>query len=108
MSSRRSFSGGFCGAATSFHSIIGMAETPLGIGNGSTETAEKLLTKLSGFLISRAMPAVNWPSEGSGSLVPRLSIAHHGPRPPVPIEVRPHVGTVLAAWSFAINGGSAR
>ena len=28
MSSKRSFSGGFCGAATSFHSIIGMAETP--------------------------------------------------------------------------------
>ena len=28
----------------------------------STETAEKLLTKLSGFLISCAMPAVSWPS----------------------------------------------
>ena len=31
----------------------------------STETLEKLLTKLSGFLISWAMPAVSWPSEAS-------------------------------------------
>jgi hypothetical protein len=31
----------------------------------STETPEKLLTKLSGFLISWAMPAVSWPSEAS-------------------------------------------
>ena len=31
----------------------------------SMETAEKLLTKLSGFLISWAMPAVSWPSEAS-------------------------------------------
>ena len=31
----------------------------------STEMAEKLLTKLSGFLISCAMPAVSWPSEAS-------------------------------------------
>ena len=33
----------------------------------STDTAEKLLTKLSGFLISWAMPAVSWPSEASFS-----------------------------------------
>src|SRR6516162_1493886 len=31
----------------------------------STDTPEKLLTKLSGFLISWAIPAVNWPSEAS-------------------------------------------
>ena len=31
----------------------------------SAETPEKLLTKLSGFLISWAIPAVNWPSEAS-------------------------------------------
>src|ERR1700738_700055 len=34
----------------------------------STEMAEKLLTKLSGFLISCAIPAVNWPSEASFSV----------------------------------------
>ena len=34
----------------------------------STETAEKLLTKLSGFLISCAIPAVSWPSEASFSV----------------------------------------
>ena len=34
----------------------------------STEIAEKLLTKLSGFLISCAMPAVSWPSEASFSV----------------------------------------
>ena len=33
----------------------------------SAESAEKLLTKLSGFLISCAMPAVSWPSEASFS-----------------------------------------
>ena len=31
----------------------------------SVEMAEKLFTKLSGFLISCAMPAVSWPSEAS-------------------------------------------
>ena len=31
----------------------------------SADTPEKLLTKLSGFLISWAMPAVSWPSEAS-------------------------------------------
>ena len=41
----------------------------------STETAEKLLTKLSGFLISWAMPAVNWPSEASFSVCTRRSCA---------------------------------
>ena len=30
----------------------------------STETAEKLFTKLSGFLISWAIPAVSWPERG--------------------------------------------
>src|SRR4051812_19047211 len=34
----------------------------------SAETAEKLLTKFSGFLISWAMPAVSWPSEASFSV----------------------------------------
>ena len=41
----------------------------------SVETAEKLLTKLSGFLISCAMPAVNWPSEASFSVWTRRSCA---------------------------------
>ena len=41
----------------------------------STETAEKLLTKLSGFLISCAMPAVSWPSEASFSVWTRRSCA---------------------------------
>ena len=41
----------------------------------STETAEKLLTKLSGFLISCAIPAVNWPSEASFSVWTRRSCA---------------------------------
>ena len=41
----------------------------------STETAEKLLTKLSGFLISCAMPAVSWPSEASFSVWTRRSWA---------------------------------
>ena len=41
----------------------------------STETAEKLLTKLSGFLISCAMPAVSWPSEASFSVCTRRSCA---------------------------------
>ena len=41
----------------------------------STETAEKLLTKLSGFLISWAMPAVSWPSEASFSVWTRRSCA---------------------------------
>ena len=41
----------------------------------STETAEKLLTKLSGFLISWAMPAVSWPSEASFSVCTRRSCA---------------------------------
>src|SRR5271168_1423490 len=39
----------------------------------STETAEKLLTKLSGFLISCAIPAVSWPSEASFSVWTRRS-----------------------------------
>src|SRR5258707_490351 len=39
------------------------------------ETAEKLLTKLSGFLISCAMPAVSWPSEASFSVCTRRSCA---------------------------------
>ena len=34
----------------------------------SPDSAEKLLTKLSGFLISCAMPAVSWPSEASFSV----------------------------------------
>ena len=33
----------------------------------SRDSAEKLLTKLSGFLISWAMPAVSWPREASFS-----------------------------------------
>ena len=37
--------------------------------------AEKLLTKLSGFLISCAMPAVSWPSEASFSVCTRRSCA---------------------------------
>ena len=41
----------------------------------STETAEKLLTKLSGFLISCAIPAVSWPSEASFSVWTRRSCA---------------------------------
>ena len=41
----------------------------------STETAEKLLTKLSGFLISCAMPAVSWPSEASFSVCTKRSRA---------------------------------
>ena len=41
----------------------------------STETAEKLLTKLSGFLISWAIPAVSWPSEASFSVWTRRSCA---------------------------------
>ena len=41
----------------------------------STETDEKLLTKLSGFLISWAMPAVSWPSEASFSVCTRRSCA---------------------------------
>ena len=36
---------------------------------------EKLLTKLSGFLISWAMPAVSWPSEASFSVCTRRSCA---------------------------------
>ena len=39
----------------------------------STETPEKLLTKLSGFLISCAMPAVSWPSEASFCVCTRRS-----------------------------------
>src|SRR4029077_5211612 len=41
----------------------------------STDTAEKLLTKLSGFLISCAIPAVNCPSEASFSVCTRRSWA---------------------------------
>ena len=41
----------------------------------SAEIAEKLLTKLSGFLISCAMPAVSWPSEASFSVCTRRSCA---------------------------------
>ncbi len=41
----------------------------------STEMAEKLLTKLSGFLISCAIPAVSWPSEASFSVCTRRSCA---------------------------------
>ena len=40
------------GAAISFNSA-----------NNSTESPAKLLTKLRGFLISWAMPAVSWPKE---------------------------------------------
>ena len=40
-----------------------------------TESAEKLLMKLSGFLISCAMPAVSWPSEASFSVWIRRSCA---------------------------------
>ena len=41
----------------------------------SAETAEKLLTKLSGFLISWAMPAVSWPREASFSVCTSRSCA---------------------------------
>ena len=41
----------------------------------SRDSAEKLLTKLSGFLISWAMPAVSWPSEASFSDWMRRSCA---------------------------------
>ena len=41
----------------------------------STDSAEKLLTKLSGFLISWAMPAVSWPSEASFSVCTSRSCA---------------------------------
>jgi len=39
------------------------------------DSAEKLLTKLSGFLISCAIPAVSWPSEASFSVWIRRSCA---------------------------------
>src|SRR5260370_88189 len=41
----------------------------------SAETAEKLLTKLSGFLISCAIPAVSWPSDAIFSAWIRLACA---------------------------------
>ena len=41
----------------------------------SAESAAKLLTKLSGFLISCAMPAVSWPSEASFSVCTSRSCA---------------------------------
>ena len=44
----------------------------------SAETPEKLLTKLSGFLISCAMPAVNCPSDASFSVCTRRSCAVRG------------------------------
>ena len=43
--------------------------------SSSTERAAKLLTKLSGFLISCAMPAVSWPSEAIFSAWIRLAWA---------------------------------
>ena len=52
------------GAAVSFNS-----------SSNSTDSPAKLLTKLSGFLISWAMPAVNWPSEAIFSAWIRLACA---------------------------------
>ncbi len=52
------------GAAASFSS-----------SSNSTDSPAKLLTKLSGFLISWAMPAVSWPSEAIFSAWIRLACA---------------------------------
>jgi hypothetical protein len=52
--SPRLFSFGLASSSTSCNSSI-----------NSAESAEKLFTKLSGFLISCAIPAVSWPSEAS-------------------------------------------
>src|SRR6266481_5907267 len=49
-------------SARSFVSRLAPASASRNSSISSTETAEKLLTKLSGFLISCAMPAVSWPS----------------------------------------------
>jgi hypothetical protein len=54
-------SAAIAGAAVSFNS-----------SSNSTERSAKLLTKLSGFLISWAMPAVNWPNEAIFSAWIRL------------------------------------
>ena len=40
---------------------LGIGERLCNSSMSSTDTAEKLLTKLRGFLISCAMPAVSWP-----------------------------------------------
>src|SRR5215472_2435773 len=45
------------------------------LGGQLDRQAEKLMTKLSGFLISWAMPAVSWPSEASFSVWIRRSCA---------------------------------
>ena len=59
-----SSSAAIAGAAAAFNS-----------SSNSTDSPAKLLTKLSGFLISWAMPAVSWPSEAIFSACTRLACA---------------------------------
>ena len=56
-------------------SIVASLSTSFISSISSADNAEKLLTKLSGFLISWAMPAVSWPSEASFSVCTRRSCA---------------------------------
>ena len=52
-----------------------MPSSSFNSSSSSTERLAKLLTKLSGFLISWAMPAVSWPNEAIFSAWIRLAWA---------------------------------
>ena len=56
-----------CASSRSASSSGALAMSSRSSSISSRDSAEKLLTKLSGFLISWAMPAVSWPSEASFS-----------------------------------------
>ena len=75
----------------------------------SMASAEKLLTKLSGFLISWAMPAVNWPSEASFSVWTRRScVARKSSSDLASSRVRASTLSNKRTFSIAIAAWSAK
>ena len=60
---------------SSSSAVIAGAAVSFNSSSNSTDSPAKLLTKLSGFLISWAIPAVSWPSEAIFSAWIRLACA---------------------------------
>ena len=65
----------------------------------STDRSEKLLTKLSGFLISCAMPAVSWPSEAIFSDCTSRSWVRRRSASAVSAAVRRALCRVRSSWN---------
>ena len=75
----------------------------------SRDSAEKLLTKLSGFLISWAMPAVSWPSEASFSdWISRSCALRRSSSEAASSRVRACTSSNSRTFSIAITAWSAK